>query len=309
MHAMMTFFPLLKLCFCTYGTYLYNVWGYSGDPSPLQSAMYQLLFVLFQIYFRLVLCLLAKGWRMVRELQKTDSYVVFLLIVGLSCSLMFRYLYVTNNEVPLLIAELFYIAFQTAILLYIFLSITKTINVLLREMLSYNIDVQNLESRFNVIRKYRIFNSYKIIMICWVALNGMEFFGSIMFFRSSDDSWINLMTSEFLDFFLCICIGYVFKPDSTNVFLDTFVPPENPNAVNNNYAPSTPTNITIDGIHSDNENESNSEANRNENNRDSGGGGEEEEDSRDENEDDGEIELTDMRLIRRNHNPGNEIVI
>jgi len=244
---------------------------------------------------------------MVRELQKTDSYVVFLLMVGLSCSLMFRYLYATEHEVPLLIAELFYIAFQTAILLYIFLSITKTINVLLREMLSYNIDVQNLESRFNIIRKYRIFNSFKVIMICWVALNGMEFFGSIMFFRSSDDSWINLMTSEFLDFFLCICIGYVFKPDSTNVFLDQFVTqPETSNSGNNNNISSTPTNITIDGNNSDNENENSDDADNNNNHHDSED--EEEDDGRDEREDDGEVELTDMRLIRRN-NITNEAVI
>eukprot|EP01112_Ceratiomyxa_fruticulosa_P014378 TRINITY_DN4111_c0_g2_i4.p2 TRINITY_DN4111_c0_g2~~TRINITY_DN4111_c0_g2_i4.p2 ORF type:complete len:246 (-),score=37.50 TRINITY_DN4111_c0_g2_i4:41-778(-) len=130
----------------------------------------------------------------------------------------FRYLYITNNVTSLIIA-LALITFNVTILVYVFLTLNQTQRYLEQNMLSSNVDVQNIRRHYASIKRHRAFVVLKVILATWLILDTFAFFANLMLFGGTDENWVNLMDNEFLDFILFCAVGYNFRHRAENIFI------------------------------------------------------------------------------------------
>jgi len=133
---------------------------------------------------------------------KSDKLYIFSILASMSMLMMFQDLYMTNNQILGLMIDLALIGFRVTIVIYVFMGVNNIIRRLESAMLSYNIDVQNIDSHYTLIKRHRIYVLLKLTLFAWMALNTVAFFTNLMMYEGSYDNWIYLMNTEFLDFTL-----------------------------------------------------------------------------------------------------------
>lgn len=212
-HYVMLTYPVFKIIYEAYSADYFHSFQISGVVELTPWIMYRVFVIIVLLDFHFILLLLSKAWSISGNLDKSDFHLMFSMLIGLCCSLMFKYLYEEASDVTFLLASLAYIGLRVMILACIFININHTIGRFEAEMLNYNADVEQIQNRQVIVKLHKVFILFKFSLMLWVILNVAEFFCNILFFSQNDQNWVDMMNTEFIDFLLGICLGILLLPN------------------------------------------------------------------------------------------------
>jgi len=212
-HYVMLTYPVLKVVYAAFSVQYFYGYQITGELTLTSWVLYRLFSIVVMIDFHFILLVLSKAWSLSGSLDKSDCHVIFSLLVGLCCSMMFKLLYEEGSDVTYLLASLAYIGLRVMILACIFININHTIGRLESEMLNYNVEPEQMASRQAIVKLHKVFILLKFSLMLWVILNVVEFFCNILFFGGTDQNWVDMMNTEYIDFLLGICIGILLLPN------------------------------------------------------------------------------------------------
>lgn len=235
LHRTMIAYPAVKIVFTWYAFHYYTYIAQHGTSSPVNFLVYMGSYIVFQMIFNFILLVLSRGWGISRANLKSDKYYIFSILASMLIIMMFRYLYSASNQILELMIELGLIGFSVTIVVYVFMGVNHTIRQLETSVFNYNIDMQNIDTHYTLIKRHKIYVLLKVTMITWLGLNTGAFFTNLMLFEGSEPNWVKLMNTEFLDFILFAMIACNFRLRATpNLFLSGTSPSPTVNRSNNN---------------------------------------------------------------------------
>jgi hypothetical protein len=246
----MVSYPAVKMVFSWYAYHYYSYIAEYGMLAPVPWLLYFGSFIVFQIIFNFLLLVLSRGWGISRANLKSDKYYIFSILASMFIIMMFRYLYSASNQILALMIALGLIGFRVTIVVYVFMGINHTIRQLETAMFNYNIDLQNLNLHYVLIKRHKIYVLWKVIFITWLFLNAGAFFTYLMILDGDNDHWVDLMNTEFLDFILFAMISCNFRlRSSPNLFLSDIAQRPNSDGNDNVTVNFANVNANTDTIH------------------------------------------------------------
>ncbi|GAM22529.1 hypothetical protein SAMD00019534_057040 [Acytostelium subglobosum LB1] len=209
-HLLLAMYPVFKLIISLFNAYVFNRASHM-PVSVVQEYGYHLGTISFGIYFQLTLLLMAVGWGFIKDDLETDKYHVFALVSGLSVSLILEELYVQDN-VSYLLIELLVLSFRAFLLAYMFFSISFNVSTLEYKIHQYNPSESSgttlsTEDTMLMIKKYRVFSNFRIIVIFWLTLIALELFSTLLLYGGVLENWAEMLADETMDLLVYMCLA------------------------------------------------------------------------------------------------------
>jgi len=183
-----------------------------GSESLTSIVVYGALWISFQVVFYAILLIISCGWGISRDSFDRDKYAIGGITVGLFLALLATFL--LRGYFNLLMLVMYIV-----IIVMIFRYTNKNLlglGIAMRNQIE-SPDSQDSRTRNTAKDKYRMFTTYKVIMLAYLALSMVILLISIIFLQPYYQ-WIYTMLSELLDVMMFICIGWTFRLRSVNIY-------------------------------------------------------------------------------------------
>jgi len=206
----MTILPIVKLVYCILGVFYWKTYSMQGIVSDGPEDSFIVFIILEEAVFYAILLLIACGWGLSEDSMKAEKYIIGGVVVALIGTRVLGYLI---NWLFFLMSFLTYIV----IVVMIFRFVNYHLQRLHADLRDNPQPISNDGSLRNpTAEKEQKLKTFKIIVLCFVALVMMISLSQLLFFR--DYPWVSDLLRELLDLTIFIAIGYVFRLQDMTVY-------------------------------------------------------------------------------------------